>query len=343
MKKYLIILIMLISMSTFAGDQNIDFGVRSDWKLKNNDIDKTGIPNSSSFEVNYLLAAFSGKIGSTYHYFISTDLLQSNSTPDVVNKMPAFIDEAYLTKNVVEGLAFNIGKKAVLIGGREFDYYPYDLYSSSYYLLAKPSNEVGITVTKDVGEQLWMFQYFNGNKENGIHGSNTQSKFGYSIGWYGNLFDKFLKPIVAYAVVPKGVEGAGLGLRHSRGNDVYLGGGVQLNTPHNFIVETDYGMLTQNHFGGDGIHQITKSFVGLIRYTGENYLPFFKLMSDSITLDSAEIKKRSAFDVGIEYKAEKDDLVCYHFVYTGESIKSAVDSSPTTITVGLKFDASLLK
>lgn len=341
MKNGLILFLFVISLQAFAGDHNIDFGGRSDWKLKNNDIDKTQDPNSSSFEINYLLTSFSGKLSPSYTYFISTDLLQSNTGSDVTNGTSAFIYEAYITKSFGEDMSVSIGKKTVLIGGREYDYFPYDLYTTSYIYNSAPDNELGVTLTKQVGEQLWMFQLFNGNKNNVTSKplSNTQSKFGYSLGWYGNFLDKFIKPIVAYTVVPKGAGGA----RTSKGDDVYIGGGVQFNTPHNFVLEADYGMLTENHFGGDGVHQKTKSIVGLIRYTGENYMPFFKMISDVITLDSAEKGKRSAFDVGVEYKPSNEDPVSYHIVYSGESIKSNVDSSPTSITVGLKFDASLLK
>ena len=341
MKTCLLIVFLLISFQSFAGDHTINFGARSDWKYKNNDIDKTGTPNSSSFEFNYLLASFSGKISPAFSYFISTDLLQSAAGTDVTNGTSAFIDEAFITKSFGEGGSVSVGKKAVLIGGREYDYFPYDLYTTSYYYEAAPENELGLTLSKEVGEQLWMFQLFNGNKNNVTSQptSNTQSKFGYSIGWYGNFVDKFIKPIVAYTVVPKGV-GSG---RVSKGDDVYLGGGVLFNTPHNFVLEVDYGMLTQNHFAGDGVHQKTKSIVGLIRYNGENYMPFFKMMSDVVTLDSTETNKRSAFDVGVEYRPVNEDLVSYHVVYTGESVKSNVDSSPTSITVGIKFDASLLK
>jgi hypothetical protein len=341
MKKSVILFFLILSLQVFAGDHSIDFGGRSDWKLRNNDIDKTGTPNSSSFEINYLLASFSGKISPTYSYFISADFLQSSSSPDIVNGVSDFIDEAFISKTLSDGMSLSVGKKAILIGGREYDYFPYDLYTTSYFYQATPINDVGLTLTKEVGEQLWMFQFFNGNKTNvsSKPSVNTQSKFGYSVGWYGNLIDKFLKPVVAYTVVPKGVNG----IRLSKGDDVYIGAGVQVNTPHNFVLEVDYGMLTQNHFGGEGIHQKTKSIVGLIRYTGENYMPFFKMISDVITLDSNETDKRSAFDVGVEYKPSNDDLVSYHIVYTGESSKSNVDSSPTTVTVGLKFDASLLK
>ena len=343
MKKSFILFSLMLSLRAFAGEHDIDFGGRTDWKLRNNDIEKTGIPNSSSFEINYLLASFAGKINPTYSYFISADFLQSNSGSDVTNGTSGFIDEAFVSRTLSEGMAISLGKKAVLIGGREYDYYPYDLYTTSYFYRSAPLKEVGITLTKEVGEQLWMFQYFNGNKENGNNGINTQSKFGYSIGWYGSLFDKMVKPVVAYTVVPKGAGGAGAGVRKIKGNDVYVAGGVQLNTSFNFVFEVDYGMLTQNHFAGEDLHQKTKSIVGLIRYSGENFSPFFKVMSDLVTVDSTETNKRSAFDIGLEYKASGDDLISYHFVYTGESIKSNIDYSPTTITVGMKFDASMLK
>jgi len=339
----IILILVIFSMQAFAADHDIDFGGRTDWKLRNNDIDKTGTPNSSSFEMNYLLASFSGKLSPIYSYFVSADFLQSNTATDITNGTSSFIDEAFVSRSFAEGLTLSLGKKAVLIGGREYDYYPNDLYTTSYFYQAAPTNEVGITLTKEIGDQIWMLQYFNGNKENGSNGANTQYKLGYSLGWYGSMLDKMIKPVLAYTVVPKGPVGVTPELRNAKGNDVYLAGGVQINTPHNFVLELDYGMLTQNHFGGEGVHQKTNSLVGLIRYTGENYTPFFKMMSDVITVDSNETNKRSAFDVGLEYNPTGDDLVCYHIVYTGESIKSNVDSSPTTITVGLKFDASLLK
>ncbi|MBP9682857.1 MAG: hypothetical protein KBD76_15765, partial [Bacteriovorax sp.] len=63
---------------------------------------------------------------------------------------------------------------------------------------------------------------------------------------------------------------------------------------------------------------------------------------------STKTDSRTAYDLGFEYKEAKEDAIRYHVVYSGSSVKanintSEVKSSPSSIMVGMKFTASLLK
>jgi hypothetical protein len=352
----------ILSANAFAGDHTLNAAARTGWIYKNNDVKKTGLSNSSSFNIDYLRTTFAGAVSPYVKYFLTVDLLGLTGN-DVVDGTPTLIDEAFATKTFSFGTAATIGKKAVLIGGREYDYLNYDRYTTSFFYQATPANQVGLTLSQEIAGQTFMAQYFNGNKDNGKGATttNAQSKFGYAVGWNGNLLNSMIRPIVVYTVVPEagGVNGAPTSLntattanlRVNKGNDNFFSAGVQFNTPHNIILEVDYDLLTEKDAAGtllDKKDLKTTSIVALVRYTGERFAPFVKYISDTRKLASTKTETRMAYDLGVEFKEAKDDMIRYHVVYSGSSVKTGlntteVKSSPSSILVGLMFDASNLK
>lgn len=239
--------------------------------------------------------------------------------------------------------SITFGKKSVLIGGREYDYIEYDNYTTSWFWNSCPANQVGITISHEVAEQTFMAQSFNGNKDNGIKDLenqpvNSQSKFGYALGWYGSFINGAIKPILAYTIVPRPSS-------ETKGDNIFISTGIQLNTPHNAIVEFDYNILDKKQIT---TKNKTSSMIGLIRFTNDQYSPFVKIIKDTTKNDSTKTSERLAFDLGLEFKQESESNFRYHVVYSTSSLKEAMETkeikhSPRAILVGVKFDAAILK
>lgn len=350
----------MAAASAFAGDNTINVVGRAGWSWKDNDVKKTGTPNTSSFDIDYLRTTFAGAITPTVKYYATADFLGDSSSADSVDNTSSYIDEAFITKTFATGTGVTVGKKTVFIGGREYDYNNTDRYSASYFYNATPANQVGLTLTQEVAGQTLVAQYFNGNKDNGTADTNNQSKYGYSVGWYGDLFGGWVKPIVSYTVIPEaaGVSSGGSHTaggttatgadRANKGDDQYIGAGLQLNTPHNVVLEADYNILTEKEAATGSKDLKTRSIVGLVRYTAERFSPFVKVISDERKTDSVKTNKRFAYDAGIEFKENSADAIRYHVVYSGATVKdnintTEVKSSPKSILIGLKFDAAVLK
>jgi hypothetical protein len=344
---------ILSTAAAFAGDNTINVVGRGNWQWKDNDVKKTGVSNSSSMNIDYLRTTFAGALTPTVKYFATADFLAANGTDnakDNVDNTSAFIDEAFITKSFATGTGLTFGKKTVFIGGREYDYNNTDRYSVSYFQAATPANQVGATLTQEVAGQTLVAQYFNGNRNAGQSATtNAQSKYGYAVGWYGDI-GGWLKPIVAYTVVPESLGAATStgGVRINKGDDQFLGAGVQLVTPHNFILEADYNTLTEKAAIAGNKDLKTRSIVGQIRYAAERFAPFVKVISDERKSDSVKTNKRFAYDAGIEFKEHKEDAIRYQVVYSGSTVKDNLNttelkSSPKVVWVGVKFDAAVLK
>lgn len=341
----------LLSTNVFGGDHSINAEGRVGWIYKDNDVKKTGVSNSSSFSIDYLRTTFAGSVTPSVKYFLTTDLLGETGN-DAVDGTSTLIDEAFVTKTFAQGTSLTLGKKAVFIGGREYDYLNSDRYSASYFYAATPANQVGLTVAHEIASQTFMAQYFNGNKDNGKGTTtNAQSKFGYAVGWYGDLANGLLKPIVAYTVVPEAAATAtslgGTSTRVTKGDDAYLAAGVQVNMPMGLVLEAEYDLLNEKDALADKKDLKTTSLVALVRLPGDRFSPFVKFISDTKKADSTKTASRIAYDLGIEFKEEKDDAIRYHVVYSGSSVKENIDttevkSSPASIMVGLKFVAAIL-
>jgi hypothetical protein len=223
-----------------------------------------------------------------------------------------------------------------------------------------PANQVGLTVSQEVLGNTFVAQCFNGNKNNGkaAVGSNpapnAQSKFGFAFGWYGNMLDGMIKPLVAYTMVPEAAGSAstaGSTSRVNKGIDNYIGAGLQFNLLTGLTIEADYNLLAETNAGGSTSVKKdlkTTSIVGLIRYTTERFSPFVKVISDTSKTDSVKTGSVFAYDIGLEFKEAKDDKVRYHVVYSGSTVKTGLDttssvkSTPSSILAGVKFDASIL-
>jgi hypothetical protein len=337
--------------AAIAGEHTINAVGRTGWSYRNNDTD--GVANSSSFNMDYLRTTFAGVVSPTVKYFLTVDLLGTTGN-DVVDGTSTLIDEAFVTKTFSTATSFSLGKKAVLIGGREYDYLNFDRYSLSGFYNATPANQVGLTVSQEFAGNIFIAQYFNGNKENGQTNTNAQSKFGYSAGWYGNILDGMIKPIAAYTVVPKAARTSattGAGTRVNKGNDTFMAAGLQFNPRMGLMIEADYDLLIEKDAAGATTAKKdlkTTSMVGLIRYATDRFAPFVKFISDTSKLESIKTGSRLAYDLGLEFKESKDDMLRYHVVYSGASVKTGINTttvkiSHSSVLIGLKFDATILK
>ena len=349
--------VTIISAGAFAGEHTINAVGRTGWVYKDNDVKKTETVSSSSFNIDYLRTTFAGTVNPSVTYSLAVDLLGDSSSPDVVDGTSSLIDEAFITKTFSQGTSFTFGKKAVLIGGREYDYSDYDRYTNSAFYEATPETQVGATLSHEIAGQTLMAQYFNGNKDNGKTDSNgkinAQSKFGYALAWYGDIASGLIKPIVGYAVVPEalGTATTTSTVRINKGDDTFLSAGVQFNLPSDLTLETDYDVLTEKDASGTATAKKdlkTTSLVAILTYTSDRFSPFVKWISDESKTGSVKTGTRSAYDIGLEFKEGKDDMIRYHVVYSGSTVKTGintteVESSPSTIMVGLKFDAAILK
>ena len=359
--------VTIISAGAFAGEHTINAVGRTGWVYKDNDVKKTETVSSSSFNIDYLRTTFAGTVNPSVTYSLSVDLLGDSSSPDVVDGTSSLIDEAFITKTFSQGTSFTFGKKAVLIGGREYDYSDYDRYTNSAFYEATPETQVGATLSHEIAGQTFSAQYFNGNKVNGKQNAaedciNTQSKYGYALAWNGDIANGLVKPIVGYTVVPEFVGSdstetdataakANRTYRKNKGDDTFLSAGVQFNLPSDLTLETDYDVLTEKDASGTATAKKdlkTTSLVAILTYTSDRFSPFVKWISDESKTGSVKTGTRSAYDIGLEFKEGKDDMVRYHVVYSGSKVKTGINttevvSSPATIMVGLKFDAAILK
>ena len=345
--------------NVFAGDQSIKVISRGGWKYMNNDVQKTTKPNSSNFNFDYLRTKFSGELTPSVKYVLTTNLLKADQANDTNEGISKMISEGYVTKTFSFGTQMSFGRKTTIIGGREYDYSSSDLYSTSYFYDATPSPyAMGITLAHEVAGQTFRAQYINGNKTVSTTGTASQSKFGYALEWNGNLMDGMIKPIISYTVIPE-IAGASTtaktttnsSTRANKGDDTFLGAGLQFNLPQNMILEADYNMLTEKDATGTTAAKKdlkTESIVVHAKMNGETLSPFVKFIADTRKNDSTKTDSRTAYDLGLEYKEAEEDAIRYHVVYSGASVKANINttevkSSPSSIMVGMKFTASLLK
>jgi len=110
----------MAAASAFAGDNTINVVGRAGWSWKDNDVKKTGTPNTSSFDIDYLRTTFAGAITPTVKYFATADFLGDSSSADSVDNTSSYIDEAFITKTFATGTGVTVGKKTLFIGGREY-------------------------------------------------------------------------------------------------------------------------------------------------------------------------------------------------------------------------------
>jgi len=355
----------LVSVNAFAGDHTINLMGRGGWTYTNHDNHKNGESNSSSMNFDYLRTTFAGVVTPSVKYTLTADFLKAQTTPDVTDQTSEYVYEAFITKTFSTGTSAILGKRAVLVGGREYDYSDLDRYTDSYFFAATPDNQMGLTLSQDVAGQTLMIQYFNGNKNNGKDDGatppnpvNAQSKYGYGVAWYGDFAGGMIKPIVGYSTLPEAVGASTSlngGTRAYKGDDNILSAGVQINTPHNVTIEADYNLLTEkdaslNAAGTAGSKSDLKttSIMGVVRYNAETFAPFVRFIADTRKNGSVKTEQRSAYDLGLEFKEAKDDAIRYHVVYSGSTVKSSmntteVKNSPSQILVGMKFDAAILK
>lgn len=353
----------LLSMNAFAGDQTINIQGRTGWKYADNDVKKTQVLSSSSFSVDFLRTTFAGVVTPSVNYYLQTNLLPASTTADVTDATSDLIFEAYITKTFSFGSALTVGKRAVLVGGRESDYAEYDNYTNSAFYDAAPAEQVGATLSHEIAGQTVMAQLMNGNKDDGkddgattdAKSVNAQSKLGYALAWYGDISNGMIKPIVAYTVIPQGKSrGTSEDDRKFKGNDTYMSAGLQFNLPAGLTVEADYDLLTLKNAtrtAADATIKADKkitSMVALVKFDVGTCAPFARFVSDTKKSNSVKTYTRTAYDLGVEFKEAKNDMIGYEIVYSSSTVKSdmnttEVKSSPSSILVGLKFDAAVLK
>lgn len=330
-----------------AGDHTLNARSRASWSHIDNDITQTGLPSSSSFQIDYLNLTFAGNLSPTVKYEIMTDFLESNpnSTPDTVNGTTQFIEEAFFVKKFSQGTSVTFGKMPINFGGIEYSYPEYDLYAPSAFWNSIPSNDVGLMLSHDFFDQNISLQYFNGNKENGSAANppiNQQSKFGYSAFYHGSFLNGMIVPILGYTVIPKGVI---TNLRNNKGDDVYLAGGIQLNSPHNFTLELEYDNYSSQNAGAAKENLDTSSMVGVLRYSFQNVSPFFKYIKDDVkTLSISELN--SSYDFGVDVKENSESTFKYfaHYLYKdSENRLNSKKSKPQMMALGVVFDSAILK
>ncbi|MFN8370205.1 MAG: porin [Bacteriovoracaceae bacterium] len=345
-------LLAFTSVNCFAGNHSITAIARSGWTYKNNDTKKTTTLNSSEINVDYLKLNFDGKLNDKNRYTLELNGLYANSANDKTDNLSDFIEKVNVTRTVADTWTVSLGKLGVIAGGREWDYVSADLYTQSYFFGDLPTYRTGLTVTKEHMGQSFQFQVLNGNKDRST-GVKSQTKFGGALGYRGILFNGIVNPIIGYTMIPEAIgKTTTAGTRVKAGNDVAIAGGIEFKLPHNITFEADYNQFTEEDAAGTttALKDLkTTSIVGLLRYKCDitNLMPFAKFIQDTVKLDSTKTGERTAYDLGIEYRQPKNEEIRYHAVYSSSSVKTnmnttRVTSSPYSIMVGLRFDASIL-
>jgi hypothetical protein len=351
MKKFTLIAATVASVSAFAGDHSITATGRMGWNYNDNDIKKTGTSNDSKIAADYGKVKFAGSLNKETKYVLTTNLTQaaiaSTSRYDGTND---FIDELYITRNLMEGLNLTLGKQVPLFGTVEFSHDEVDLYLKSGFWNEASGivkNRFGATLAKEVAGQTFSLAMFNGNLNNN---ATKQSKYGYAVQWLGSLANGMIKPNVGYTVDRTTRIG---------GDNTYLGAGLQFNLPASIVFEADYGLQTQKKAATNADKKLS-SIVGNLSYTGfETVTPFAKVVLDTKKDQSNGSKTydKTGIAAGLEYKASKEDAIRYHVVYQNETTTYASNAiglangllannaktSAQSIMVGAKFEANILK
>lgn len=343
----------LLTVGAMAADHTISATARMGYIGRNYDV-PTHV-NSSAIEAEFFRINFDGVLNASTKYHFVLDPVVANSATDTTTNISPYINELWINRSIGDATNLIVGKQKILAGSLEYWYAVPDLYTTSQFSSSTtgvPSRTAAATLAHKFMGQEFKIQLSNGNEDKRTPvttattatsvtttATKSQSKFGYAFLYKGNVMDGMIKPMVGYTVDPTARAG---------GADTYLAGGAQFNVQA-YTVEAEYDLKTQKKASGTD-DMTTASCVTLVRYNGENFMPFAKYINDLNKTASTKTSARSAYDLGVEMKESKEDAIRYHVVYSSQSSHSTTAgvyskdaAKPTQIYAGLKFSADILK
>lgn len=331
MKKLAVLASFAVASSAFAMDTTMNLKGRFDYV--NSEV-KQGATTTTSgqYQPSYLRWATGAKFNDTTSLKLTLDF--TDSAKAVTNGVSEFVDEAYMTKSLGNGLSVMIGKQAVLVGGRENDWSTRDVYGLSAFNRETSNNLTGLTLGYNVAGQDFYVQH--------LEGQNTvlTDKKVVGVAWYGNLMNDMIKPIVSYHKAGTDTSGK---------YDIFTAVGAQVNyAPVTF--ELDYLMLTKEGVANDAE---LKTIVAHVRYNHDMWRPFAKFIKeDGEKYDmgngvNANETERTAMELGLEIVPNKDEDFRYHVVYSSAEKKNSTGAQnkheDTKIYAGVAFGMNILK
>ncbi len=335
MKKLTIVAAMALTATTaFAGDHSIKGIARMSWKHVDDDVNST--PNTSIIKAEYANLNFAGKLTGNTNYYLELNLA---ATSDAANNdgTADYLDAFGVERTLAEGLTLNIGKQGLLVGGVEVGHAAEDQYITSYYFDQADglTNELGLTLSKEMMGHTLSLQYTNGNAEDR---SGKQSQYGWAAHLAGNFGNGMVKPMIGYTVRPGG---------DTNQDKTLMGLGAELNVIPNMQLDLDYGLVTAKKGFTVTKDQKSNTLAVLASYTGHELVtPFVKYFKDTKKTNNDGSKKEdvTGMGLGVEYREAKVDPIRWHAAYTSKETKPVTGAKTKEIimTVGAKFEANIL-
>ncbi len=196
MRKLAVLASFAVAGSAFAMDTTMALKGRFDYQsveTKDNNGTTTAKDSSGELKPTYLRWAMKTKLNDTVSANMTLDF--TDSADSVTNGVSDFVDTAYITKTLGNGLSLMVGKQGVLIGGRENDWSSRDMYTTSAFNDATLGSSTGLTLAYEVAGQSIYVQHLETNENvdmdtatDGIQGSTTDKKIT-GVAWYGSFMD----------------------------------------------------------------------------------------------------------------------------------------------------------
>jgi hypothetical protein len=271
---------------------------------------------------------------------LTLDLQAGQGSADRDNGLAGFVEEAYIVKKHGD-VSLLVGKQFVLTGGFENTYLVRDAYLYSAFNTAIDNFYLtGLNVGYSKEGQTLNLQVLQ--QQTSDQTPLTDKKV-IGLAYTGEFMDKMIVPMLSY--YKQGTNRPG-------NYNIFTTASLRLKMSQ-FLVEADYLMLEQEKLNATGDAELN-TMIGHVRYTHENFQPFFKYIKEEgkkgfqgLVAGSTE-SERNAWELGLEFVPNKDEDMRYHVVYNNAESKKKTPA-PTSkvedqkIYAGIAFNYNLLK
>ena len=167
--------------------------------------------------------------------------------------------------------------------------------------------------------------------------ASTDRRHTLGAAYWGSFADNMVKTYLSYTSGAADTVAAG----HEQ---EFIGAGFRIAAMEGLNIDLEYLANSDKNTTADTKDE-TKSTIVEVRYTTNGWTPVLKYeMSDVIEAD-ADLFKRTAFAVGVEYAPKPEDSFRYHLAYmqASDDYDAADKVDFSTITFGIKYAGDIAK
>lgn len=356
MKKVLATMGLAVLASPMANAGSLGFDFKSEF-VNTSYNDAAGTPNNSVFKVSRFDLNIGGKLGEMTSYTARIKLLNSNAkayatigatTSEVSpnDGTTSFIDAAYVTRTLMDGLELSVGKVWTGIHGWEGNLSGADvyLYTVAGDTFAGAGAATGANLGYKMGDHTFNVMVTNPNTN--MMSTTTapnQDRNMWGVTYFGNLMGGMLLPVVTYHMDDQTVGSA-----KKKFSYLGLGGKFAMEM---FDIEAD---ILMNNLEGNTTADKTdtvSSYYLLARYKMGAFMPHLKYEISTAKINtSATVETKTDYTgltAALEYLPVDNEMFRYHVAYTRRTEKAdtsgAQEKATDKLMFGVRLNADILK